>query len=68
MLSRLHVEGAENGLRVRSGAPPEVALCGKLAVLDRVLACLKRAGHRVRWLRGGVVEERESVVPDLWEI
>ncbi|KAK2079294.1 hypothetical protein QBZ16_002985 [Prototheca wickerhamii] len=47
LLSRLHVEGAENRLHVRSGAPPEVALCGKLAVLDRVLARLKRAGHRV---------------------
>ncbi|KAL6769639.1 hypothetical protein ACKKBG_A31805 [Auxenochlorella protothecoides x Auxenochlorella symbiontica] len=46
LLSRLHVPGSECELPA-SNLPAELRLCGKLAVLDRILGRLKAAGHRV---------------------
>ncbi len=46
--SRLHPEGAESQLAVHPhGLPPEVSLCGKMEVLDRMLVKLIAAGHKV---------------------
>lgn len=44
--SRLHAEGAEAALPPHP-LPAEVRLCGKLEVLDRILAKLHAGGHKV---------------------
>ena len=46
-LSRLHPPGGEAELRAHA-LPPALRLCGKLAVLDRMLLKLTAAGHKVR--------------------
>lgn len=46
--SRLHPEGAESRLKPHPrGLPPEITLCGKMEVLDRMLVKLIAAGHKV---------------------
>ena len=45
-LSRLHPPGGEHELRAHA-LPPALRLCGKLAVLDRLLLKLTAAGHKV---------------------
>ncbi len=46
--SRLHPKGAESQLAAHpQGLPPEVSLCGKMEVLDRMLVKLVAAGHKV---------------------
>lgn len=46
--SRLHPEGGEALLPVHpQKLPPEVSLCGKMDVLDRMLVKLIAAGHKV---------------------
>lgn len=46
--SRLHPEGAESCLKPHpQGLPPEITLCGKMEVLDRMLVKLIAAGHKV---------------------
>ncbi len=48
LCSRLHPEGAESQLAAHpQGLPPEVSLCGKMEVLDRMLVKLVAAGHKV---------------------
>ncbi|KAL0021938.1 hypothetical protein WJX79_009166 [Trebouxia sp. C0005] len=48
LISRLHPQGAESQLAAHSqGLPPEVSLCGKMEVLDRMLVKLIAAGHKV---------------------
>ncbi|DBA74270.1 hypothetical protein WJX77_010300 [Trebouxia sp. C0004] len=48
LISRLHPEGAESQLAAHpQGLPPEVSLCGKMEVLDRMLVKLVAAGHKV---------------------
>jgi hypothetical protein len=44
--SRLHVEGSEAELPAGHPLPPALRACGKLAVLDRLLALLLPAGHK----------------------
>lgn len=44
--SRLHAEGAETALP-RHCLPPEVRLCAKLELLDRLLVKLRAGGHKV---------------------
>lgn len=44
--SRLHAEGAETALPPHC-LPPEVRLCGKLELLDRLLVKLRAGGHKV---------------------
>lgn len=46
-LSRLHAPGAEHALSAHA-LPPALRLCGKLAVLDRLLLKLSASGHKVR--------------------
>ena len=46
-LSRLHVLGAEHALSAHA-LPSALRLCGKLAVLDRLLLKLTASGHKVR--------------------
>lgn len=46
-LSRLHPPGGEHELCAHA-LPPALRLCGKLAVLDRLLLKLAAAGHKVR--------------------
>lgn len=49
--SRLHVEGSEQMLPPAE-VPPEVRLCGKLEVLDRILPMLHATHHKVYcWLQ-----------------
>ena len=45
-LSRLHPPGGEHELCAHA-LPPALRLCGKLAVLDRLLLKLTAAGHKV---------------------
>ena len=46
--SRLHPEGGESQLSVHpQKLPPEVSLCGKMDMLDRMLVKLIAAGHKV---------------------
>lgn len=46
--SRLHPEGGESQLSAHpQKLPPEVSLCGKMDVLDRMLVKLIAAGHKV---------------------
>lgn len=52
------MEDSESRLCTASGLPPQITLCGKLAVLDRVLTRLKRAGHRV-----GLADHRLYLLP-----
>ena len=44
--SRLHVAGAEEMLPLHE-TPPEVRLCGKMEVLDRILPKLLATSHKV---------------------
>ncbi|KAL4430828.1 hypothetical protein ABPG75_006084 [Micractinium tetrahymenae] len=46
LISRLHAEGAETALLPHC-LPPEVRLCGKLELLDRLLVKLRAGGHKV---------------------
>lgn len=46
--SRLHPDGGESQLPVHpQKLPPEISLCGKMDVLDRMLVKLIAAGHKV---------------------
>ena len=46
--SQLHPEGGESQLPAHpQKLPPEVSLCGKMDVLDRILVKLIAAGHKV---------------------
>lgn len=47
VLSRLHAEGMEDSLMPDHPLIPEIRLCGKLEVLDRLLPKLKASNHRV---------------------
>ena len=47
LCSRLHLEDALDMLP-QHVLPPEVRLCGKMEVLDRILLKLHTAGHKVR--------------------
>ncbi|KAL3148844.1 hypothetical protein ABBQ32_001720 [Trebouxia sp. C0010 RCD-2024] len=48
LISRLHPEGGESQLAAHpQRLPPEVSLCGKMEVLDRMLVKLIAAGHKV---------------------